>query len=52
MNNLSSYFGLDVEKIRASDKDLPVQNTIMIAMLSQQKIKTEMRKIRRIRKRK
>ena len=39
-------------KRRASDKDLPVQNTIMMAMLSQQKIRTEMRKTRRIRKRK
>ena len=25
MNNLSSYCGLDDAKIRASDKDLPVQ---------------------------
>ena len=28
MNNLSSYCGLDDAKIRASDKDLPVQKTM------------------------
>ena len=33
MNNLSSYFGLVDEKIRASDKDLPVIFNIIIFKL-------------------
>ena len=33
MNNLSSYFGLVDEKIRASDKDLPVLHYITVLLL-------------------
>ena len=33
MNNVSSYCGLVIAKIRASDKDLPVLNTFFRAYL-------------------
>ena len=42
MNNLSSYFGLVDAKIRASDKDLPVQELQIIHLKKYVELNMEM----------
>ena len=42
MSNLSSYFGLVDEKIRASDKDLPVQLMMKINLFNAQCVMSDL----------